>query len=456
MKTIAAIATPPGQGGISIIRIAGDNALSIADKIFKPIKDVKPSQKKHGIFLYGHVINPRQESQVVDEAILLIYRAPNSYTTEDTIEIQGHGGIVCAERILQTAIENGATTAAPGEFTKRAFLNGRIDLVQAEAVMDLINADSKKSANAAMEQLEGHLSEDFNKVYDGLMDIATNIEATFDFVEHELPESVMLGIIKNVELVKEKTKKLIDTWNEGHLLRDGVLLVISGKPNAGKSTLFNKMLGFERAIVTNIAGTTRDTIEEKIIISGISFRLVDTAGIRESDCHIEQEGVARALNIIDRADINIYIADISVEVTAETKDHIERLPKDKSIIILNKIDKEPKFDTSILDGFAVIKTSLQTKDTNLQDLSDAIIKILGVNPNSQPHAVISSRHKNILQNIYQLIGEVEELVKLEDESQLIFAAGQLREAIELAGEITGKTYHKSLLDNIFNRFCIGK
>jgi tRNA modification GTPase len=216
------------------------------------------------------------------------------------------------------------------------------------------------------------------------------------------------------------------------------------------------MLGFERAIVTNVAGTTRDTIEEKIIISGISFRLVDTAGIRESDCHIEQEGVSRALNIIDRADINIYIADISTKVTTETKEYIDTLPKEKSIVILNKIDKEPKFDTSILKGFTVIKTSLQTKDTSLQDLSNAIVNLLGINPNSQPHAVISSRHKNILQNIYQLIGEIEELVKLEDESQLIFAASQLREAIELAGEITGKTYHKSLLDNIFSRFCIGK
>jgi len=457
MKTIAAIATPPGQGGISIIRIAGDDALTIADRIFQPVKkSIQPSQKEHGTFLYGHVINPNQQSQVVDEAILLIYRAPNSYTCEETVEIQGHGGIVCAERILQTAIENGAEPAAPGEFTKRAFLNGRIDLVQAEAVMDLINADSRKAANAAIEQLDGHLSDDFNKVYDDLMDVATNIEATFDFVEHELPDSVMQGIIQSVEQVKKETKALIDTWNEGHLLRDGVLLVISGKPNAGKSTLFNKMLGFERAIVTNVAGTTRDTIEEKIIISGISFRLVDTAGIRKSDCHIEQKGVARALNIIDRADINIYIADISTEVTTETKDHIESLPKDKSIIILNKIDKEPKFDTSILEGFTVIKISLQTKETNLQDLNNAIVNLLGINPNSQPHAVISSRHKNILQNIYRLIGEVEELVKLEDESQLIFAAGQLREAIELAGEITGKTYHKSLLDNIFSRFCIGK
>jgi tRNA modification GTPase len=457
MKTIAAIATPPGQGGISIIRIAGNDALKIADRIFQPAKNnIKPSQKKHGSFIYGHIINPKLQSQIVDEAILLVYRAPNSYTREDTVEIQGHGGIVCAEGILQTAIENGAVSAAPGEFTKRAFLNGRIDLVQAEAVMDLINADSRKAANAAMEQLDGHLSDEFNKVYDELMNIAANIEATFDFVEHELPNSVMQGIIQSVEKVRKETKELIETWNEGHLLRDGVLLVISGKPNAGKSTLFNKMLGFERAIVTNVAGTTRDTIEEKIIISGISFRLVDTAGIRESDCHIEKEGVSRALNIIDRADINIYIADISREVTVETEEHIERLPKDKSIIILNKIDNEQKFDTSILDGFTVIKTSLKNKTTSLADLNNSIIKMVGINPNSQPHAVISLRHKNILQNISRLIDDVEELVKQEDESQLIFAAGLLREAIELAGEITGKIYHKSLLDNIFGRFCIGK
>ncbi len=457
MKTIAAIATPPGQGGISIIRIAGYDALKIADRIFQPAKNnIKPSQKKHGTFLYGHVINPKLKSQIIDEAILLIYRAPNSYTRENTVEIQGHGGIICAERILQTVIENGAVSAAPGEFTKRAFLNGRIDLVQAEAVMDLINADSRKAANAAMEQLDGHLSDDFNKVYDDLMNIAADIEATFDFVEHELPDSVMQGIIQSVELVRKETKELIDTWNEGHLIRDGVLLVISGKPNAGKSTLFNKMLGFERAIVTNVAGTTRDTIEEKIIISGISFRLVDTAGIRESDCHIEKEGVSRALNIIDRADINIYVADISSEVNIETKEYIERLPKDKSIIILNKIDNEQKFDASILDGFTVIKTSLKNKTSSIADLNTAIIKMLGINPNSQPHAVISLRHKNILQNISRLIDEVEELVKQEDESQLIFAAGLLRDAIELAGEITGKIYHKSLLDNIFGRFCIGK
>lgn len=457
MKTIAAIATPPGQGGISIIRIAGDEALYIADKIFKPInKSIKPSQKEHGTFLYGHVINPALEDQTVDEAIVLIYRAPNSYTKEDTVEIQGHGGIVCAERILQTAIENGASPAAPGEFTKRAFLNGRIDLVQAEAVMDLINADSKKAANAAIEQLNGHLSDNFNKVYNDLMDVATNIEATFDFVEHELPESVMIGIIKSVEKVKLETKDLIDTWNEGHLLRDGVLMVISGKPNAGKSTLFNKMLGFERAIVTNVAGTTRDTIEEKIIISGISFRLVDTAGIRESDCHIEQEGVSRALNIIDRADINIYVADISEPVNQDIKEYIDALPKDKSIVILNKIDKEHKFDKSILNGVTVIEISLKKSEVELKSITDAIVKILGINPNSQPHAVVSSRHKNILQKIFELINEVEELVQLEDESQLIFAAGQLREAIELVGEITGKAYHKSLLDNIFSRFCIGK
>jgi len=292
--TIAAIATAPGEGAIAIVRLTGPASHAIADHIFKG-KGAPPSRRPGQSFLHGSIIST---NGMADEVILLIYRAPHSYTREDAIEIQGHGGFAAAKRILRAVLEAGARMAEPGEFTKRAFLSGRIDLLQAEAVLDLIRARSDRAADAALEQLTGSLSKDFDELYDHTLALAANLEATLDFSEDELPESVMLDVITRRHDVESEFKSLLDSWDEGHLLREGALVVISGKPNVGKSTLLNALVGKDRAIVNPMAGTTRDTIEEQLVISGFMVRIIDTAGLRESPCEIEKEGVSRAIKAI--------------------------------------------------------------------------------------------------------------------------------------------------------------
>ncbi len=451
--TIAAIATPPGQGGVGIIRVSGSKVWKIADEIFQSSE--KPSAAKGGTFLHGKVV--AADGTEIDEALCLIFRAPKSYTGDDTIEIQGHGGLVVLKKILRRCLGAGARMAEPGEFTKRAFLNGKMDLVQAEAVADLIHAQSDRAAKAALEQLEGGLSRQFTALYDGLMVIAADIETTLDFVEDELPEDVFPNLGKKLDESFHYLETLLATWDEGRLLREGARVVIMGRPNAGKSTLFNALLGHDRAIVTALPGTTRDVLEETFILDGIPLRILDTAGLRETECLIEQEGIRRARAHSVTADIAVYLIDSSQPVSDEDAEYLAKLDPERTVIVLNKADKKITNNQYLITNIKTIKTSL-IGGIGIDEVKAAIAAKLerGVNFNFPAHAVISERHHNLLELAKIELEQAREQIAVGGELGAAPAAEHLRAALEALGQVTGRVYHNELLDNIFSRFCIGK
>ncbi len=449
--TIAAIATAPGEAGIAIIRISGVESLTVADRIFYHAGE-PPSRRPPGAFMRGFV---KSGEHVLDEALLLVMRAPHSYTREDVVEIQCHGGFVSARRILQTILASGVRLAEPGEFTKRAFLNGRIDLVQAEAVLDLIRAQSDRSATAAVEQLEGNLSASFNDVYDNIVRVCADLEAALDFSEDDAPPALIPEVTAQVHQILEQIHCMLETWEEGHLLREGALVVISGRPNVGKSTLLNALLGRNRAIVSPMPGTTRDTLEETIILKGIPIRLVDTAGLRTATCTIEQEGIRRARSHMQKADLHLYIIDASKPLDSEDGSHLKSLSTEKSIVIINKTDLGMLIQEKDIAGFINIKAQLNT-GKGLKEIQHQIIEQLGLTYSGQPHAVIAERHKKILQKSYTDIKEALKILASGHDESIVLAISHLRFAIESLGQITGKIYHSELLNSIFSRFCIGK
>ncbi len=449
--TIAAIATPPGQGGVGIVRVSGSNVWKIADEIFRSLET--PSRAKGGTFLHGKVI--AADGSEIDEALCLIFRSPKSYTGEDTIEIQGHGGPVVLKKILRRCLDAGARMAEPGEFTKRAFLNGKMDLVQAEAVADLIHAQSDRAAKAALEQLEGGLSKQFNALYDGLMETAADIETTLDFIEDELPDDVFPNLGKKLGQSFQCLEKLLATWDEGRLLREGARVVIMGRPNAGKSTLFNALLGHDRAIVTEIAGTTRDVIEETLVLDGVPLRILDTAGLRETECLIEQEGIRRARAHSASADIAVYLIDSSAPLSDEDQEHLAKLDPTGTLVVLNKIDQK-KSDYAVRSTqYDVVEASL-IEGIGLDSIKQAISEKLGGVSNAPAHAVISERHRNLLELAKVELTQARARISEEGEPGAASAAEHLRAALEALGQVTGRVYHNELLDNVFSRFCIGK
>ncbi len=450
---IAAIATPPGEGGVGIVRISGSEVLSIADAVFSGSR--KPSEAEGGTFLHGRIAEA--DDVEIDEALLLVFRAPHSYTGEDAVEIQGHGGTVVLRKILRRCLEVGARMAEPGEFTKRAFLNGKMDLVQAEAVADLIHAQSDRAAKAALEQLEGSLSEKFNALYDGLVAVDADLETTLDFVEDELPDDVLPSIAAKLAAQAEALETLLATWDEGRLLREGARVVIMGRPNAGKSTLFNALLGQDRVIVTDIPGTTRDVIEESFVLDGISLRVIDTAGLREAECEIEREGVRRARAHSASADIAIYLIDTSQPFSGEDAEHLHKLDPSRTVVVLNKTDlKHETFDFR-LSTFDSIKASL-INAAGLDAIKQSIAAKLeaGVDLHTPAHAVISERHRDLLVAARIELSAARSTLSGKEDETVALAAEHLRDALESLGQVTGRTYHDGLLDHIFSRFCIGK
>ncbi len=447
--TIAAIATALGEAGVSVIRISGPQAFDIADRVFA-CKGEPPSQRSAGTFVFGHVV---EGQTTIDQALCLIMRAPHSYTGENVVELQGHGGHQCAKRILRCCLEAGARLAQPGEFTQRSFLNGRMDLVQAEAVLDLIHARSARAAAAAMDQLDGQLSVQLHQLYDRLIATAADIEATLDFPEDELPETVMPALIERLQESRAQCEALLDTWDEGHLLRDGAVVVISGKPNVGKSTLLNGLLGRDRAIVSDTPGTTRDTIEEDLVIDGIPIRLIDTAGLRITDCEIEQIGIARTRNQMARADLHIHLIDASDPSDTEEVDRLLTNQSTKLLVIANKVDlieasEKPPAEFSIS----------ATQDTDIKRVKRYISKKLSaqIDLHSRPHATISERHRDLLHKADSEIREVLSMLSTSSEDLVPLASSRMRDVLDYLGQVTGRTYHDELLNNIFSRFCIGK
>lgn len=446
--TIAAIATAPGEAGIAIIRISGPKSLDVADRLFRCSDNQGDNRQcRHGVI--------EDDGRVVDEVILLVMRAPHSYTREDVVEIQCHGGRISAGRILRAVLKNGARLAEPGEFTCRAFLNGRIDLLQAESVLDLIRSHSERAAMAAIEQLEGRLSCLLKDIYDNLLTINAALEATLDFTEDELSHTILDDIPVRLEVIMQKIKDLLSTWEEGRLLRDGALVVISGRPNVGKSTLLNALLGIERAIVSPIPGTTRDTIEEGFVLDGIPIRLVDTAGLRKSACLIEQEGVNRARRQIEKADIVMYMIDQSIPVTDDDRQYLDKVDPRQTIVIVNKTDLTDKTHYVVADELKPIRCSI-IKGIGLDTIKQEIAARLGHTGTISPHAAISERHRQQLVYATNRLDESKRLLTDNRADQIVLVSSCISDAVKAIGRITGREYSDDLLKSIFSRFCIGK
>ena len=386
---------------------------------------------------------------------MLVMHAPHSYTREDVVEFQCHGGNTAAKRILKAILNNQVRLAEPGEFTRRAFLNGRIDLLQAEAVLDIIKAQTDRSAMMALEQLEGSLSASINDIYDILLKSGADLEATLDFPDDELPESVTPGIMQQLSMALVKMNAVLHTWDEGHLLRNGARVVISGQPNVGKSTLLNALLGKDRVIVSPIPGTTRDTIEEQMIINGIPIRLVDTAGLRTSECALEKEGVRRAKKQIEQADINLYVVDASQKMGTDDRNNITALDPRKTIIIMNKIDLGFELTDNNFAGYQRLK-SQAVNNQGIAEIKYKIIEKLGISDFNLHKYTISERHRRIMLDSKSDLLEAISIIDKNDESAFVCAASKLKSATDLIGQIIGRIYYKEMLDSIFSRFCIGK
>ncbi len=475
--TIAAISTPIGESGIGIVRLSGKDALKIADKIFQSKAAERPERFKTYTTHYGWIINQfsgskvlefsnsdlrtneltNQRTEIVDEVILTIMRAPKSYTKEDIVEINCHGGIVALRAVLDLVLENGARLAEPGEFTKRAFLNGRIDLAQAEAVLDIIRAKTDSALKIGAEQLKGRLSGQINNLRKQLLDILTILEANIDFPEEEIALADLKQVGENLENVDHKMQEILESAKHGRIFREGISVVICGKPNVGKSSLLNALLKQERSIVTPIAGTTRDTIEEIIDIKGIPIRIVDTAGIIEPQDLVEKKAVLRAKKYIELADLIIFIFDGSRKLGKEDEMLMKKLKKKTVIAAVNKIDLRQKIEREkIAEKFSHLIEISAKKLKNINLLENKIVDLVykGKVRSTEPILVSNLRHIQLIKNAQKLIAQG--LISLDNKLSLEFIAQDIKDALLYLDELLGRRFSEDLLDKIFSEFCIGK
>ena len=454
MSTIVAISTPPGNGGIGIVRMSGKEAFNIIEKIFVP---KNKSEIKGYSIKYGNIIDDNKN--IIDEVLVSYFVSPKSYTTENMCEINTHGNNIILKKILELCIKNGANLAEPGEFTKRAFLNGRIDLSQAESVIDLINSKSEKEQKAAINQLEGYLSIEINKIKAKILDLMADIEASIDYPEYDIEERTSQNIIDESKNILNMLKKLENTFEAGKILRDGVNVAIVGRPNAGKSSLLNAILKEDRAIVTNIEGTTRDTIEEYVTIKGILFKLIDTAGIRKADNEIEKIGIDKSRKALNEADLVIAIFDSTKKLTDEDKEIIEFIKDKNSIILLNKSDlknnilKEEKIITDL--NKKTIEISALEK-TGIEELYNSMVELFRINEiNPENTSIITNvRHKEAICSAENSIKKVEKTIK--ENIPIDITAIYFKEAIEELNKITGESVTEDIINEIFSKFCLGK
>ena len=456
METIAAISTATGNGGIGIIRMSGKESFKILEKIFKPIH-INQNEIKGYTIKYGHIIG--ENNEVIDEVLVSYFKAPKSYTTENMCEINSHGGYIVERRILEECLKHGAQLAEPGEFTKRAFLNGRIDLIQAESVIDLINSKSEKEAKASINQLEGNLSKNINSIKSELLDLLADVEASIDYPEYDIEEVTNKKILTIMEEVKIKLEKLSNTFKNGKILREGIKTAIVGKPNAGKSSLLNSILNEERAIVSEQKGTTRDTIEEFVTIEGITLKLIDTAGIRETNDEIEKIGVIKSKKLIDEAELIIAIFDGTKEL--EDEDYlILDLIKDKdAIILLNKtditqtnLDENEKIKQL---NKKILKISAKTGE-NIEKLYKSIEEMYQLNniETDNSEIITNIRHKQQIDEAIKSIDEVKSTIDKHMTIDIIEI--YLKQVLADLGKITGDDISEDIINEIFSKFCLGK
>lgn len=456
--TIVAIATPPGEGGIGILRLSGDRAISIADRLFCGKSISSLTEAANFRLYYGHTVYPDSE-RVIDEVLVSVMRSPRSYTAEDVVEFNCHGGMIVLQTLLELLLKEGARLAEPGEFTKRAFLNGRIDLSQAEAVIDVIRAKTESSLHVALSQLAGKLSGEVRQISDELIKLIAHMEVLIDYPEEDISE-VGLEHVKDVlELQIKKLSRLIDTAREGRVMREGLRTVICGKPNVGKSSLLNILLRQKRAIVTDIPGTTRDVIEEVANINGIPLRLIDTAGIREADNLVEKLGIEQSLFSIESADIILFIIDISGDIDEDDLKIAELVRGKNVIIVANKVDLEEVANidklTDILDRPSVVKVSV-LHDIGIDDLKNEIYnRVVGERITFGDSVVVSNmRHKDALERAKTSLVAALEALQEGIPSDLVII--DIRDGAMQLGTITGEHVSESIIDSIFRDFCVGK
>lgn len=458
MSTIVAISTAPAIGGIGIVRLSGKNCFDVLEKIFIPKKYEKIEDIKGYQIKYGKIVEPRTKN-IIDEVLVSYFKEPKSYTTENMCEISSHGNIVVLKKIMNLCIEAGAVLAEPGEFTKRAFINGRIDLTQAEAIIDIINAQSAREAQESANQLEGFLSKKINQIKTKIMELMVDIEANIDYPEYDLEEVSYRKSIDKLEKIEKELLILEDTFESGKIIKEGIKIAIIGSPNAGKSSLLNTILKEERAIVTDIAGTTRDTIEERAIIDGIPFKIVDTAGIRETKNKIEQIGIEKSRKTAEKSDVIIAVFDNSKKLDKEDEEILELIKNKKAIIVLNKTDLK----SSNLENNEkikkcknrVLKMSLKTEE-GVEELFKELTNMFELNEiNANNDIIITNiRHKNLISNAIQSTRNA--INDLKKDMPIDIVSIHIKQILEDLGEIVGDNISEDIISSIFSKFCLGK
>ena len=455
MSTIASISTAPGIGGIGIIRMSGEKSFEVLNKIFYPKNQYNIEDIKGYTIKYGHI---KENEKIIDEVLVSFFKAPHSYTAENMCEINSHGGIVVMRKILDLCLKNGAELAEPGEFTKRAFLNGRMDLSQAESVIDIINAKSDIEAKEGIKQLEGFLTQEINKIKEKILDLMTNIEVSIDYPEYDIENLLESDVSNKLNNIKIDLQKLEKSFSNGKIIKEGIKTAIIGKPNAGKSSLLNAILKEERAIVTKFEGTTRDTIEEFVNINGIPLKLIDTAGIRETDNEIEKIGIEKSKSLAKEADLCIVIIDSSKKLDREDENILNVVNKNNTVVVLNKSDLGSVIDanTAIINNFKYIVNISALRNEGINDLYDIITKMFNLNEINLDNELIitNERHKNI---ISKAISNIEKAKKsLDDNMPIDIVAISIKDVLSNLGEITGDVASEEIINEIFARFCLGK
>jgi len=457
-ETISAIATAAGEGAIGIIRMSGSRAIAIVDKIFNEINLKKSGEIESQKMSYGYIIDPENQKKI-DEVLVLIMRAPRSYTREDVVEIHCHGGMVSLKNILELTIKYGARLAEPGEFTKRAFLNGRLDLAQAEAVIDIIRAKTDASLRMALGHLGGALSEKIRTMRHVILEMIANLEATIDFPEEDIEELTAQEVKVGVAPVLEEIGYLLATKETGRILREGLETVIIGKPNVGKSSLLNALLKEKRAIVTDVPGTTRDIIEEFVNIGGIPLKIVDTAGIRETDDIVEKIGVEKAREFIVTADLILVLLDASLPLSTEDKEVLQLLAGREAVVLINKSDLPSRLDNNELASYVpdqkILKISV-LESKGLEELERIIVEMVysGEVQQKEGAFIHNLRQANLLEQAKNHLLSV--IVTIDNNMPSDCIVVDLRDAWEKLGEVTGDTVGENIIDQIFTNFCIGK
>ncbi|KIL49201.1 tRNA modification GTPase [Jeotgalibacillus soli] len=457
--TIAAISTPMGEGAIAIVRLSGDESFSIADRVFRGMGDKQLQAVPSHTIHYGHIVDPATET-IVEEVMVSVMRGPKTFTREDVIEINCHGGLVTVNRVLQLVLRQGARLAEPGEFTKRAFLNGRIDLSQAEAVMDLIRAKTDRAMNVAMGQMEGKLSKLVKLLRQEILEILAQVEVNIDYPEYDDVEEMTLKVMmEKSTYVRGQIEKLLETSEQGKILREGLSTVIVGRPNVGKSSLLNSLVHENKAIVTDVPGTTRDVIEEYVNVRGVPLRLVDTAGIRETEDIVERIGVERSRKVLKDADLILLVLNHSEPLLEEDRRLFETVNGMDVIVIVNKTDLERVIDMKEVQELSaqhrLVTTSL-LKEQGVDELEEAIASLFfeGSLEAGDMTYVSNSRHIALLHLALQAIEEAIQGAEIGTPVDMVQI--DLRRTWEILGEIIGDTVQESLIDQLFSQFCLGK